>query len=52
MHDEWIDAVLTLALVASLLMCVWVTDAFWQIPGTVSTATLAGVLRAVGVVVG
>lgn len=52
MRDEVHDAVMTLALVASLLACVWATGAFWQMPGTVSTASLAGVLRAVAVVVG
>lgn len=49
MNDRTLDAILTLALVASLLTCVWVTGTFAQIPGTVSVATLGGVLRTIAV---
>ena len=49
MSEKLVDAGLTLALVVALLSCVWVTDAFWQMPGLTSVGSLAGMVRAVGV---
>lgn len=49
MNEQTMDAGMTLVLVLALLLLVWGTGAFVEIPSTVSLITLVGLARIVGI---